>query len=53
MDAMRNPMAFAPYKVGERIAQMVVVPYPKVKLTEVNQLSVTERGEGGFGSTGK
>ena len=38
---------------GERIAQMVVVPYPKVKLTEVNQLSVTERGEGGFGSTGK
>ena len=53
MDAMRNPMAFAPYKAGERIAQMVVVPYPKVKLTEVNQLSVTERGEGGFGSTGK
>jgi dUTP pyrophosphatase len=50
---MRNPMAFAPYKVGERIAQMVVVPYPKVKLTETNQLSVTERGEGGFGSTGK
>ena len=53
MDAMRNPMAFAPYKAGERIAQMVVVPYPKVKLTEVNQLSVTERGECGFGSTGK
>jgi dUTPase len=53
MDAMRNPMSFAPYKVGERIAQMVVVPYPKVKLTETNQLSITERGEGGFGSTGK
>ncbi len=44
-----------PYTIqpNERIAQMVVVPYPKVKLTEVNQLSVTERGEGGFGSTGK
>ena len=53
MDAMRNPMAFAPYKVGERIAQMVVVPYPKVKIEEVNQLSITDRGENGFGSTGK
>ena len=38
---------------GERIAQMVVAPYTKVVWNEVNSLSETVRGEGGFGSTGK
>ena len=52
-DAMNNPMLFAPYKVGDRIAQMVVFPHPDVKLTEKQQLSETERGDGGFGSTDK
>lgn len=41
------------YKVGDRIAQMMIVPIPKVKLTEVKELSDSKRGEGGFGSTGK
>lgn len=53
MEAMKNPMLFAPYKVGNRVAQMVVLPYPNVKLREVNNLSETDRGSGGFGSTGK
>lgn len=48
-----NPELYAPYKVGERIGQMVVIPYPNVKITEKNELSETVRGEGGFGSTGK
>lgn len=48
-----NPMNFAPYKVGDRIGQMVVIPYPQVKLKEMDELSETERGSGGFGSTGK
>ena len=48
-----NPMLFAPYKEGDRVAQMVVLPYPNVKLIEVNNLSETDRGENGFGSTGK
>lgn len=39
------------YNVGDRIAQLVILPYPKIELTEVEQLSSTERGEGGFGST--
>ena len=52
-DAMKNPMLFAPYKVEDRIAQMVVFPHPDVKLTEKQQLSETERGDGGFGSTNK
>ena len=47
-----NPMQYAPYKVGERIAQMVVLPYPNVKINEREELSETERGSGGFGSTG-
>jgi dUTP pyrophosphatase len=41
------------YNVGERIAQIIILPYPQVSFIEVNELSNTERGEGGFGSTGK
>ncbi len=40
------------YKVGERGAQIIIIPYPKIKFTEVNELSSTDRGTGGFGSTG-
>jgi dUTP pyrophosphatase len=41
------------YKVGERGAQIIILPYPQVYMTEVPELSDSERGEGGFGSTGK
>jgi len=47
-----NPLNFAPYKVGDRVAQMVVLPYPDVVLSERAELSETDRGSGGFGSTG-
>ena len=47
-----NPMQYAPYKVGERVAQMVVLPYPNIKISEREELSETERGSSGFGSTG-
>ena len=40
-------------KKGERIAQMVVSEFTKATLTEVAELSETERGVGGLGSTGK
>jgi dUTP pyrophosphatase len=43
----------APYKVGERIGQMVFVSTPAVNMIEVDELSTTVRGEGGFGSSGK
>ena len=36
----------------ERIAQLIIMEYPMVTLTEVEELSDTERGAGGFGSTG-
>ena len=38
---------------GDRIAQLVVMPYLAVEFEEVDELSETERGAGGFGSTGK
>lgn len=37
----------------ERIAQLVVMPYLAVEFDEVDELSETERGAGGFGSTGR
>jgi dUTP pyrophosphatase len=41
------------YLIGDRGAQIMILPYPQVQMIEVNELSTTERGEGGFGSTGK
>lgn len=41
------------YKTGDRVAQLIILPYPQVSFKEVDELSSTERGEGGFGSTGK
>lgn len=38
---------------GDRIAQLMFVPYVQANLIEVDKLTETERGEGGFGSTGK
>lgn len=41
------------YSVGEKVAQLIIVPYPQINLVEVDELTDTARGEGGFGSTGK
>lgn len=41
------------YKIGERFAQLVIVPVPEVEYVEADELSATERGAGGYGSTGK
>lgn len=38
---------------GERIAQLVIQPYVSVEFEEVESLNTTDRGSGGFGSTGK
>ena len=44
-----------PFKIreGERIAQAIITPVIQAKIKEVEELSDTERGSGGFGSTGK
>ena len=40
------------YGSGDRVGQLMIIPYPKIELIEVDELSNTDRGDGGFGSTG-
>ena len=41
------------YEVGDRIAQIIIMPLPHITFNEVDELSDTDRGKGGFGSTNK
>lgn len=41
------------YKVGDKVGQLLILPYPQIELTETDELNSSDRGEGGFGSTGK
>jgi len=41
------------YKVGDRIAQLVVLPIPKIEIEETDELSYSIRGSSGFGSSGE
>jgi dUTP pyrophosphatase len=41
------------YQIGDRIAQIIIIPHPQIQFYEVDELSDSERGDGGFGSTGK
>lgn len=40
------------YKAGERIGQMIIMPIPEIEFEESDSLTDTDRGEGGYGSTG-
>ena len=39
------------YQPGEKIGQLIIIPYPKINHIEVEELSSSDRNEGGFGST--
>ena len=41
------------YLIGDRVCQIMIIPHPTIEFQEVDELTNTERGEGGFGSTGK
>ena len=41
------------YNVGDRIAQLIILPYPEVVFEEAEELSESDRGTGGYGSSGK
>lgn len=41
------------YKLGERIAQLVILPVPDIEFIEADTLEDSDRGTGGYGSTGK
>ncbi len=40
------------YNVGDKIGQLIIMPYPTILLKEVSDLSETQRGDSGFGSSG-
>ena len=52
-DGSKLLLPMKPYEVGDRIGQLIIMPYPQIEFEEVEELSNTERGEGGHGSTGK
>lgn len=41
------------YNVGDRIAQLIIIPYPEVEFVEVDVLADSDRGESGYGSSGR
>ena len=41
------------YDVGERVCQIIIMPYPNIEFEEVDELSETNRGDKGYGSSGK
>ena len=49
----KNEGPIEKYQIGDRIAQIMIIPHPDIQFEETDELSNTERGEGGFGSTGK
>lgn len=40
------------YELGDRVCQLIILPYPQIELKVVDELSETERGDKGHGSTG-
>lgn len=45
--------AFSHYQEGDRIAQMIIIPYPEIEFEETDSFSESDRGTGGYGSTGR
>lgn len=51
-DIQKDSIIASMYEIGDRIGQIIIMPYPNISFEEVDELSSTDRGEGGFGSTG-
>lgn len=47
------PFVGKKYEVGERIFQMIIKSVPKIEYIETDELSMTQRGTGGYGSSGR
>ena len=41
------------YQIGDRVGQLVIMPYPKIDFVEVDELIPSDRDQGGYGSTGR
>lgn len=42
-----------PYEVGDRVGQLIIMPYPKIEFVEVDELSDSDRGTTGHGDSGR
>lgn len=51
-DEYKHGMHDYKYNIGDRIGQIIIMPYPTIEFIECDTLSETNRGSGGFGSTG-
>lgn len=51
-DYLKETKTIDAYQVGDRIGQLIIMPYPQIEFEEVEELSESERGSGGYGSTG-
>lgn len=51
-DVDKDDILYTP-NIGDKIGQMVIVPYPMINMIEVDELSNSDRGKDGFGSTGR
>lgn len=49
---IKNSIFGKAFKVGDRIGQIIIMPYPHIEFEEVEELSETERGTEGYGSSG-
>ena len=52
-DIQKDSIEASIYEVGDRVGQIIILPYPHIDFEEVDNLSNTERGTGGYDSTGK
>lgn len=48
-----DPVYSTPYKIGDKVGQIMIIPYPQIEFEDSEELSSTSRNTGGFGSTGK
>lgn len=53
MNVRVNTLAYNVHKIGDRVGQIIIIPYPQIEFVETDELSETERGDGGYGSTGR
>lgn len=53
LDVDHNECSDEYYQIGDKVAQLIIMPYPKIEFKVVEELSSTERGHNGHGSTGK
>ena len=53
VDAAHGEDGPVEYDVGDRVAQLVIIPIPDVQFEEVDELDDTDRGDGSFGHTGR